>query len=97
MRKLNGHFERRQGPMRCRLRGSGHSPRSHDGRPDGRPGQPAVCGTRDDAEAGYRRQIRNLIEVAICGRDCPVGPANAVPGVVAGKIAGIARPVVDGA
>lgn len=95
MSKLNGYFERRQGRMRCRLRGSGYGPRSHYGRPDGRTGQPAVCGTHDDAEASHRRQIRNPIEVAICGRDCPVGPANATPGVLAGKIAEIVRPVVD--
>ena len=36
MGKLSGHFERGQGQVRCRLRGSGHGSRSHDGRPDDR-------------------------------------------------------------
>lgn len=89
MSKLNGHSE--HGHVRCRLRGAGHGPRSHDGRPDGRAGQPVVCGTHDDADASHRRQIRNLIEVAISGHDRPIGPADAAPGVVAG----IVRPVVN--
>jgi len=95
MSKLNGHSGGGQGHVRCRLRGSGHGPRSHDGRPDGRAGQPVVCGTHDDAEAGYRRRIRNLIEGAISGYDCPIGPADAALRAVAGKFAGIARPEVD--
>jgi hypothetical protein len=54
-----------------------------------------VCGTHFDAEAGHRRQIRNVTGVAICGRDCPIGPAYAAPGVLADKIAEIVQPVVD--
>ena len=93
MSKLNGHFERGHGHVPCRLRASGHGPRSHDGGPDGRAGQPVVCGVHGDADTGRGRQ--NRIEFAISGHDCPIGPADAARGVAAGKIARIVRPAVD--
>lgn len=92
MDKHNGHVERGHGHTGCRMRGSGRSPRRHDGRSDRRAGQPVVCGVHGDADPSGR-QTPNLIS----GHGRRISPAGATLEVAARKIAEIARLAVEAA
>jgi hypothetical protein len=83
MGKLNGHFKRWHGQVRCRLRGSGR----HGRWPGGHAGQPVACGAHRAADADRGRQIRNRIEAAhdrLAGLVAP-GAAAGIARLIAGE------------